>query len=105
MRFLEKQGYRIATAEDGADALLYLGAEEFDLIISDVNMPNLSGFQLAEIREKKGLKTPIIFLTARDSDQDEARGLKLGAADYITKPVRKDTLIMRVGRVLDSRED
>jgi len=105
VRFLEKQGYRIATAEDGADALLYLGAEEFDLIISDVNMPNLSGFQLAEIREKKGLKTPIIFLTARDSDQDEARGLKLGAADYITKPVRKDTLITRVGRVLDSRED
>lgn len=104
VRVLEKQGHRVTTAEDGADALLHLGAEEFDLIISDVNMPNLSGFQLAEIKEKKGLKTPIIFLTARDSDRDEARGLKLGASDYITKPVRKDTLIMRVNRVLDCSE-
>ena len=100
IHFLEKQGYDVTAAEDGIDALLHLGSKEFDLIVSDVNMPNLDGFRLAEMKEKKGLDTPVIFLTARDSAEDEARGLKLGAADYLTKPIRKDTLLMRVDRAL-----
>ncbi|MDO9529434.1 MAG: ATPase, T2SS/T4P/T4SS family [Syntrophales bacterium] len=100
-RFLENQGYRIITAEDGVDALLHLGKEQFDLILSDVDMPNLDGFKLLEMVSQKGIKTPVIFLTSRTSPEDEEKGFKLGAMDYIRKPIQKEILLLRVKRILD----
>jgi CheY-like chemotaxis protein len=97
---LEKQGYKVTVSQDGIDALLSLAKTHFDLILSDVDMPNLNGFKLLEMMNQKGLNTPVIFLTGRDSTEDEKRGLELGALDYIKKPISKDILLLRVKSVL-----
>lgn len=99
-RFLTNAGYIVSQASDGAAALLDIGREEFDLIISDVNMPNLDGFSLMETIKQKGVKTPVIFLTARSDEEDEIKGLEKGAADYIKKPIKKELLLLRVKKIL-----
>ena len=102
-RLLENRGYRVAIAGDGIEALLCLGKEEFDLILSDINMPNLDGFKLLEMMGQKGIKAPVIFMTSRTDPEDELRGFKLGAMDYIKKPIQKEIFLLRVERALDDR--
>jgi CheY-like chemotaxis protein len=102
-RFLENYGYTVTPAEDGVSALLQLGKQRFDLIISDVNMPNLNGFKLLEMKGQKGIETPVIFLTSRSDPEDMDRGLGLGAVDYITKPTKKEILLSKVKTVLETR--
>jgi type IV pilus assembly protein PilB len=102
-RFLENNGYQVTPAEDGVSALLQLGKQRFDLIISDVNMPNLNGFKLLEMKGQKGIETPVIFLTSRSDPEDMDRGLGLGAVDYITKPTKKEILLSKVKTVLETR--
>ncbi|MEA1990953.1 MAG: ATPase, T2SS/T4P/T4SS family [Thermodesulfobacteriota bacterium] len=97
---LEKQGYKVTVSQDGIDALLSLAKTHFDLILSDVDMPNLNGFKLLEMMNQKGLNAPVIFLTGRDTTEDKKRGLELGALDYIKKPISKDILLLRVKSVL-----
>lgn len=99
-RILENQGYEVTVASDGIDALLLLVKRDFELIISDVNMPNLDGFKFMEIKNQKGIKAPLIFLTSRLEDEDEIKGLELGALDYLKKPIRKDNLLLRVKKAL-----
>jgi type IV pilus assembly protein PilB len=99
-RYLTNAGYMVTLAEDGAAALLDIGKKDFDLIISDVNMPNLDGFSLMNIIKQKGIKTPVIFLTAFSDSEKEIEGLKKGAADYLKKPVKKELLILRVEKLL-----
>lgn len=99
-RILENQGYNVTVASDGIDALLILVKQDFDLIISDINMPNLDGFKFMEIKNQKGIKAPLMFLTARLDDEDEIKGLELGALDYIKKPIKKDTLLLRVRKAI-----
>jgi len=98
---LENRGYRVTISEDGIDALLYLGKKDFDLILSDVNMPNLDGFKLIEMMNQKGIEAPVIFLSSRDRADDEKRGLELGAMDYIKKPIPKEILLLRVKSALE----
>jgi type II secretory ATPase GspE/PulE/Tfp pilus assembly ATPase PilB-like protein/DNA-binding response OmpR family regulator len=100
-RLLENRGYTVSISQDGIDALLYLGKKHFDLILSDINMPNLDGFKLLEMMNQKGIKAPVIFLTSRSGAEDEKRGLELGAMDYISKPIQKEILLLRVKRVLE----
>lgn len=100
-RLLENRGYKVTISEDGIDALLYLGKKHFDLILSDINMPNLDGFKLLEMMNQKGIKAPVIFLTARISAEDETKGLELGAMDYIKKPIKKEILLLRVKSALE----
>jgi type IV pilus assembly protein PilB len=102
-KLLEGRGYRVTIAGDGIEALLCLGKEEFDLILSDINMPNLDGFKLLEMMGQKGIKAPVIFMTSRIDPEDELRGFKLGAMDYIKKPIQKEILLMRVERMLEDR--
>lgn len=102
-RFLENYGYAVTPAEDGVSALLQLGKQRFNLIISDVNMPNLDGFKLLEMKGQKGIETPVIFLTSLSDPEDMSRALGLGAADYITKPTKKDILLAKVKNVLEKR--
>ena len=102
-RILTAQGYDVATAGDGIDALMLLGKQEFDLILSDINMPNLDGFKFLEIMNQKGVQAPLMFLTARADEEDEVKGLELGALDYLKKPIKKDALLMRVKRALGRR--
>ena len=65
-------------------------------------MPNLSGFQLLEFLNRKRLRIPVIFLTASDKVEDEIKGLMLGAEDYIRKPINKNTMLIRVERVINN---
>jgi len=99
-RLLENQGYEVTVAGDGIDALLQLGKKDFTLILSDVDMPNLDGLKLLEMKNQKGIETPVIFLTARSDSEVELKGFELGAADYIRKPIQKEILLLRIKRVL-----
>ncbi len=103
-RILTKQGYDVSVAGDGIDALMVLAKKQFDLILSDINMPNLDGFKFLEIINQKGIKAPLMFLTARSEEEDEVKGLELGALDYLKKPVKKDALLMRVKKALERRD-
>jgi type II secretory ATPase GspE/PulE/Tfp pilus assembly ATPase PilB-like protein/DNA-binding response OmpR family regulator len=103
-RILESVPYDVTIAGDGIEALTRLEQKDFDLILSDINMPNLDGFKLTEMINQKGIIAPIIFLTGSTSEQDEIRGFELGALDFIKKPIRKELLLSRVRNVLNKRE-
>jgi CheY-like chemotaxis protein len=99
-KILTNQGYDVSVAGDGIDALMVLARKQFDLILSDINMPNLDGFKFLELINQKGIKAPLMFLTARAEEEDEVKGLELGALDYLKKPIKKESLLMRVKRAL-----
>ncbi|MDO8963816.1 MAG: ATPase, T2SS/T4P/T4SS family [Coriobacteriia bacterium] len=103
-RMLERAGYDVTCAIDGGAALVALGGSHFDLIIADVQMPTLDGFALLEVVSQQPIPTPVIMLTGSDTPEDEARGLALGAADFIHKPVRQDVLLARVQRVISNSD-
>ena len=93
-------GFETVTANDGFDALRVLRENQIDLIIADINMPRMDGYDfLARIREQ-GNQTPILMLTARHDRADVTHGLKLGADDYVTKPFGLEELILRVNAIL-----
>ncbi len=85
---LPKWGYEVKEAIDGIQALERLGQEDFNLIICDIMMPNMNGWQfLRKVRENPKTKDiPVIILTVKDEDSDMLKGYELGAAYYITKP-------------------
>jgi len=100
-----EQGYEVSTAFDGVDAVLRLTKRNFDLILCDIFMPSLNGFQLLEFLNRKKLSIPVIFLTASDKVEDEIKGLMLGAKDYIRKPINKSTMLIRAERVINNSAD
>jgi CheY-like chemotaxis protein len=95
---LRRGGFDVVTASDGGDALLELGRNCFDVVIADLVMPGLTGFKMLQIMSAQGMDAPVIFLTASDTDTDEALGFELGAVDFMHKPVRADVLLARVRR-------
>jgi two-component system phosphate regulon response regulator PhoB len=99
---LTKEGYRVRTAEDGSEALQAVAAERPDLVLLDLMLPGLSGYEvLTEIRRKPELQeVPIIVLTARREEADRIKGFELGADDYLTKPFSPRELVLRVSAVL-----
>jgi two-component system response regulator MprA len=97
---LELEGHRVTTAGDGLTALKRLGQAEFDAIVLDVLMPNLDGFDVCRRLRTGGNRTPILILTARDSEEDTIRGLDLGADDYLVKPFALGELLARVRALL-----
>jgi CheY-like chemotaxis protein len=101
---LIEAGYEVVVSADGGDALLELGRREFDLIVLDVNVPTLNGLQLFEIMMNKGMETPAIFITGVAGAEVEARSLELGAAGFLRKPIRKETLLPRIRAILQRRE-
>jgi type II secretory ATPase GspE/PulE/Tfp pilus assembly ATPase PilB-like protein/CheY-like chemotaxis protein len=101
-RILKKEDYELCFAADGIEALLMMGKNAFNLIISDINMPNMDGLQLLEMKNQKGIKTPVIFLTSRSDAEDEIKGFELGAVDYIKKPFKKEILLLRISQTLKS---
>ncbi|HEX9762300.1 MAG TPA: response regulator transcription factor [Acidimicrobiia bacterium] len=97
--YLRRDGYRVETAVDGATARRQLDEFKPDLVVLDVMLPALSGFEvLAEIRRKGDL--PVILLTARAEEADRVAGLELGADDYVVKPFSPRELVARVRSVL-----
>ena len=97
---LELEGHRVSTEGDGLGALKRLGQAEFDAVVLDVLMPNLDGFEVCRRLRGAGNRTPILILTARDSEQDTIRGLDLGADDYLVKPFALGELLARVRALL-----
>ena len=97
---LEFESYDVEVALDGADGLEKIKNGTFDLIILDVMMPKLSGFDVCKAVRKMGVMTPIIFLTAKSEEIDKVLGLELGADDYLTKPFSLRELIARVKAIL-----
>lgn len=98
--FLTSEGYSVALAHDGADALIQLGRSAYDAVLLDINVPTLDGLKILQIMSEKGIATPAIFVTALPDEELEARGFELGAADFIRKPVQKDVLLRRIGNAI-----
>jgi two-component system response regulator MprA len=97
---LELEGHSVAVAMDGLDALKKLGQGGYEAIVLDVLMPNLDGFEVCRRLRAAGNRTPILMLTARDSEEDTIRGLDLGADDYLVKPFGLGELLARVRALL-----
>jgi len=98
--YLELNDLEVVLKPDGKRALETMGNQEFHLCILDVMMPELDGFSLAEAMKAGGLKIPFIFLTARTLKEDQVRGFRLGADDYITKPFDTDLLLYKIRAIL-----
>ncbi|MCB0316248.1 MAG: response regulator transcription factor, partial [Calditrichaeota bacterium] len=97
---LEFEGYTVDTAEDGRVGLEKILENPYDLILLDVMMPHLSGFDVCKKAREKGIRTPVIMLTAKGEEIDKVLGLELGADDYITKPFSLRELLARIKAVL-----
>ncbi len=93
---LEFEGYQVETAEDGISGFGKITENKYDLIVLDVMMPGLSGFDVCRKARLNGIITPIILLTAKGEEIDKVLGLELGADDYITKPFSLRELLARV---------
>jgi two-component system KDP operon response regulator KdpE len=100
---LELEGYRVSEASDGLEALNKARDELPDLIILDVNMPELDGFETLKLLRQTG-NTPVIMLTVKADEDDRIKGLELGADDYVTKPFSPRELASRVKAVLRRTE-
>lgn len=103
LRFnLEAEGFEVETAASAEEALagFKFQVSGFSLILLDVMMDRMSGFEMAQRMREAGDNTPIIFLTARDAHDDQLQGFDVGADDYITKPFSFDTVLARVKAVL-----
>jgi DNA-binding response OmpR family regulator len=107
--FIEKglraAAYTCLTVDDGASALLLARSGEFDMLILDIGLPTLSGFEVLERLRGEGSKTPVIVLTASDSVADTVYGLESGANDYMTKPFQFAELLARVRLRLQDEAD
>lgn len=99
---LKAQNYSVDTCFNGSEALDYIACAQYDVIILDIMMPKLSGIEVVKRIRSKNDKTPVLFLTARDSIEDRVTGLDAGADDYLVKPFALDELLARV-RVLVRR--
>jgi DNA-binding response OmpR family regulator len=98
-RGLTEEGHTVLCVADGDRARLKLRQQEFDVVILDVMLPKISGFELAlQVRRERNV-TPILMLTARDSVPDIVHGLELGADDYMTKPFSFNELLLRLRAV------
>lgn len=93
---LKKEGYDVITANDGEKALQMSGENALDLILLDVMLPKLNGFDVCSTIRQTDFRTPIIMLTAREEETDKVLGLELGADDYITKPFSIREVLARV---------
>jgi DNA-binding response OmpR family regulator len=96
---LRREGYTPVMAADGAQALRQFERERPSIVLLDVNMPKLNGFEVCR-RIRQDAETPIIMLTSRDEEADVLRGLQLGADDYVTKPFSPKQLVARMKTVL-----
>lgn len=101
-RFLESK-YEIVTAMSGAEAIKVFEREHPDMILSDLMMPEMDGYELQRIlQEKTSEPVPIMFMTADESDESESKGFEVGAADYIRKPFKAEVLQRRVENILNN---
>ena len=103
---LERHGYRVVTAMDGREALEKIAQEVPDMVVTDVMMPHIDGFELLKTLQKNPATRdlPVIMLTAKAMDADVTAGWQSGAACYLTKPFNPSELVAFVKRIFDFRE-
>ena len=99
-RALRFEGYELLTANDGADALDQVASSEPDLVVLDVMMPHVDGLTVCRRMRERGIRTPVLMLTARHEVSDRVAGLDAGADDYLVKPFALDELLARVRALL-----
>ena len=97
---LRGEGHDVTSALDGEEALGHLGEGKFDLLLTDIMMPKVDGFDLAERAKLIDKNIPIVFMTAKDDKPSQLLGYRLGIDDYIVKPFDIDVLIMKIGAIL-----
>ncbi|MBQ8496449.1 MAG: response regulator transcription factor [Clostridia bacterium] len=101
-QILTEKKYMVDVVFDGKDALAYVKSGIYDLVILDIMLPYMNGFEVISAMRKENLSTPVLMLTARDSISDKVKGLEMGADDYMTKPFSTEELLARI-RVLTRR--
>ncbi len=97
---LEQYGYTVICADNGLNALEQLDKKHVDLIILDIMMPKMDGFEFTEALRQSGCTIPILMVSAKQSPADKRRGFLLGTDDYMTKPVDEEEMVLRVGALL-----
>jgi DNA-binding response OmpR family regulator len=97
---LVAEGYAVDVAHDGDEALWLADSNSYDAMLMDINMPHKDGITVVRLLRRKGVLTPVMFLTARDDIQDKVRGLDAGGDDYLTKPFSIVELLARLRAVL-----
>lgn len=97
---LELEDYKVVAVERGNQALEKFKSEKFDLILLDVMIPEINGFDVLKIIRLQNTQIPVLFLTAKNTSSDIIEGLKIGADDYITKPFNLEELLLRVQKLL-----
>jgi DNA-binding response OmpR family regulator len=101
---LKFEGYETTVVGDGEAALERLAAEESDLVVLDVMLPGISGFEVCERLREMGNRLPVLLLTARNTDADRLQGLRHGGDDYMTKPFLLEELVLRIKGILRRQE-
>ncbi len=101
---LELEGYEVIATGEGKQAIKFFHGQHFDLLMLDVMLPEVSGFQICEQVRLTNMEVPIIFLTAKDTAADRIAGLKKGADDYLTKPFNLEELLLRVKKLIQRTE-
>lgn len=102
-RYLKKSGYSVDSAINGEDAVDFVQMSEYDIILLDIMMPIMNGYDFIDYLRKERIDTPVIFLTAKSQVEDKIKGLNLGADDYIVKPFSFDELIARINAIIRRR--
>ena len=97
---LESSGYTISLAEDGEHALMWVGSTPFDLVLLDLQMPGIGGMEVLESLREAGNDVPVVIITAHDSVPNAVQAMKLGAIDFLAKPLSPDSLRTVVAEVL-----
>ena len=103
VKTLKKNGYSVDSCFNGEQALDCLLGSEYDAILLDVMMPGMDGYELIQTLRNRGVDTPVLFLTARDTVADRVKGLDLGANDYLVKPFDFDELLARIRAMTRSK--
>jgi two-component system alkaline phosphatase synthesis response regulator PhoP len=101
---LELEGYQVTSAYDGIAAMKAVQNEYFDLIILDVMIPEIDGFNVTQNIRLTNTEVPILILSAKDSSADRVLGLKKGADDYLTKPFNLEELLLRVKKLIQKNK-
>lgn len=104
-RSLAFEGYDVSTAQDGGEGLKLLSQRQADLVILDVMMPKMDGWEVCRRLREAGIPSPVLLLTAKDEVQDRVKGLDLGADDYLVKPFALEELMARVRALLRRRPE
>lgn len=98
--YLEQEGYQVITANNGVEALTIIDKHHIDLLISDIMMKNMDGYELVSSLREAGYTLPILIVTAKESFEDKKKGFQLGTDDYMVKPINMQEMLLRVAALL-----